>query len=255
MTAARRTRMTVLGSLFVCAAAAGARCVEAQTIRGHLMHRGNDQPIDLGLIIMLSENGDSITSTLTQSDGFFEVSSPDPGNYLLLAASLGYREARVGLFELGEGGEITVEFRLWREPLTIDGVMVESLVQDGPLVTDGFYRRMQRGTGHFFTPTDLAEASSARTIDLFHGLSGVRMRMGSGGGERLLLRGASGYCVPTVFIDGGRVTWNETRATLDDIVPFESLRAVEVHRGVSGIPIEFGSFNDCGILVFWTKHR
>lgn len=138
MTAARRTRMTVLGSLFVCAMAAGVRCVEAQTIRGHLMHRGDDQPIDLGLIIMLSENGDSITATLTQSDGFFEVSSPDPGNYLLLAASLGYREARVGLFELGEGGEITVEFRLWREPLTIDGVMVESLVQDGPLVTDGF---------------------------------------------------------------------------------------------------------------------
>ena len=98
MTAARRTRMTVLGSLLECAAAAGAR----------------------GLIIMLSENGDSITSTLTQSDGFFEVSSPDPGNYLLLAASLGYREARVGLFELGEGGEITVEFRLWREPLTIE---------------------------------------------------------------------------------------------------------------------------------------
>jgi hypothetical protein len=69
------------------------------------------------------------------------------------------------------------------------------------------------------------------------------------------VRGASGYCVPTVFVDGARVTWNETRATLDDIVPFESLRAVEVHRGVSGIPIEFGSFNDCGILVFWTKHR
>ena len=36
----------------------------AQTIRGTLMEFGSDSPIDLGLIIMVSEFGDSVTFTM-----------------------------------------------------------------------------------------------------------------------------------------------------------------------------------------------
>jgi hypothetical protein len=59
-------------------------------------------------------------------------------------------------------------------------------------------------------------------------------------------------CVPTVFIDGIRTEYGTMTIELDEMVPLESLYAIEVHRGVTGIPIEFGSFNECGILVFWT---
>lgn len=233
---------------------AGAPAASAQTIRGTLIEFGSDQPIDLGLVVMLSEFGDSITSTLSNPRGFFEVRAPDPGNYLLMAAALGYRETRVGLFELGDGGEISVEFRLWPQPLVLGGLVVESLVREPELVRNGFYRRMQRGSGTFLRPADVEATVATRSIELFQGLAGTRMIVDTNGFERIEMRGTRGYCVPALFIDGVRIEWSRTAMRLDEMMPLEDLYAAEVHRGVTGIPIEFGSFNQCGVLVFWT-HR
>lgn len=250
---AGRVRTVTAAGLLAATTLAVSRSVDAQTIRGRLLEFGSDQPIDLGLVVMVSELGDSITSTMTTGLGSFEVSAPEPGNYLLEAAALGYRETRVGLFELGEGGELSVEFRLWPAPLTIDGVVVESLVEDPELVRNGFYRRMQHGVGTFFTPSDIEESPALRTIEILQGAPGLRMRTDPRHGERLLVRGSSGYCVPTLIVDGVRATWAGTSMRLDELMPKETLHAMEVHRGVSGMPIEFGSFNSCGVLVFWTK--
>jgi len=239
--------------LVAVALSAFAESISAQKIRGRLLDMHTDEAIDLGLVIMVSESGDSITSTLSATTGFFEVSAPDPGNYLLLAAALGYRETRVGLFELGRGGEMSVEFRLWPEPLTIDGLMVQSLVREPSLVRNGFYRRMQRGSGSYFTPAQIAETISQRTIDMLQGIPGMRITGDPVNGERLAIRGTRGYCTPTLFLDGVRTTWEGTSMRLDELVPLEALFAVEVYRGVTGIPIEFGSFNQCGIIVFWTN--
>ncbi len=233
----------------------GAHAASGQTIRGHLMEFGSDDPIDLGLIIMISEYGDSIASTLSASNGFFELSAPVEGNYLLLAAALGYRESRVGLFELGQDGEISVEFRLWPQPLELEGIMVESLVQEPELVQNGFYRRMQRGVGTFIRPADIETTTALRAAEMIQGLAGVRMVVDSNGLERVHLRGASGYCVPTLFVDGVRTEWGRLALGLDEIVPLETIYAIEIHRGVSAIPIEFGSFNQCGIIAFWTRRE
>jgi hypothetical protein len=111
---------------------------------------------------------------------------------------------------------------------------------------------MQRGVGSFFTPDQVQSAEELRAIEMLQGLPGVRTTVDAEGRERLLLRGASGYCVPTVFVDGVRTEWANVNMSLDAIVPMEMIYAVEVHRGVTGTPIEFGSFNDCGVLVFWT---
>jgi hypothetical protein len=254
MNPARKARtIVILCALSAAALLTGPRISAAQTIRGTLMEFGSDKPIDLGLIIMVSERGDSITSTLSTPTGFFEVSAPEEGNYLLLAAALGYRETQVGLFELGAGGEISVQFRLWPEPLSIDGVVVESLVREPQLVRNGFYRRMQRGSGSFIRPVDLAESTSLRAIEVIQGLPGVRMTIDRTGAERLEVRGTRGFCVPTLFLDGVRVEWANIDMRLEELVPMEALYGIEVHRGVTGIPIEFGSFNQCGVIVFWTR--
>lgn len=224
----------------------------AQTIRGTLMEFGSDNPIDLGLIIMVSEFGDSITSTLTSANGFFSVSSPYAGNYVLMASALGYRETRVGLFELGDGGEMSVEFRLWPAPLELNGIVVESLVQEPELVRNGYYRRMQRGVGTFIGPAEIESAAELRATELLVGLPGVRMTIDRNGTERIEVRGTRGLCVPTVFVDGIRTAYGQIDTRLDQIAPMENLYAIEVHRGVTEIPIEFGSFNECGVLVFWT---
>lgn len=227
----------------------------AQTIRGRLLEFQSDAPIALGRVVMVSVAGDSVSASLTDDGGFFEVSAEEGGSYLLEAAALGYKSTRVGLFELGGGGEMSVEFRLWPAPLSIDGVMVESLVEAPELVRNGFVRRMQSGVGTYFSPADLEETTATRAIDMIQGLSGVRMRIDPVDGERLLLRGTKGYCVPTLMVDGTRATWAGTSMRLDELVPLETVYAMEVHRGVSSLPIEFGSFNQCGVIVFWTKRQ
>ncbi len=227
----------------------------AQTIRGRLLEFQSDEPIALGHVVMVSAAGDSVSAALTDEAGFFEVTAGEAGSYLLEAAALGYKATRVGLFELGGGGEMSVEFRLWPAPLSIAGVMVESLVEAPELVRNGFYRRMQSGVGTYFSPADVADATATRAIDMIQGLSGVRMRIDPVDGERLLLRGKNGYCVPTLMVDGTRATWAGTSMRLDELVPLETVYAMEVHRGVSSLPIEFGSFNQCGVLVFWTKRQ
>lgn len=249
------TVRTVGQALLATLVVAAPTALDGQTIQGHLLEFGSDAPIELGMVVMVSVTGDSVSATLSDSKGFFEVSAPEGGEYLLEAAALGYKDTRVGLFELGEDGEMSVEFRLWPAPLTIGGVVVESLVERPELVRNGFFRRMERGVGTYFTPSDIEGSTARQAIELLQGLAGVRMRIDPVDGERLLVRGTKGYCVPTLLVDGVRTTWAGTSMRLDELVPLETVYAMEVHRGVSGMPIEFGSFNRCGVIVFWTKRE
>ncbi|SVC20719.1 uncharacterized protein METZ01_LOCUS273573, partial [marine metagenome] len=139
------------------------------------MERDSETPIHLGFVALLTESGDSVTSTITNREGRFSLTSPDPGNFLLLAAALGHRETTVGVFELGKDGELTVEFRVPAEALTMDGLFVqaERIGQEPALALNGFSRRMQEGLGYFMTPRDIENLDVTRTTDLFFGMLGV----------------------------------------------------------------------------------
>ena len=71
-----------------------------------------------------TEAGDSVGRTLTDRDGRFSISSAEPGSFTLSASALGYRDTRVGVFELGVGGELTIEFRVAADPLPIEELVV-----------------------------------------------------------------------------------------------------------------------------------
>ena len=224
--------------------------LSAQTIRGTLLQRGSDDPISLGFVALLTESGDSVTSTITDEEGGFLVTSPVPGNFLLLAAALGHRETTVGLFELGEGGELTVEFRIPVEPLTLDGLLVqaEPSAQVPALVRNGFSRRMQQGIGHFITPQEIENSSATRTAHLFRGEPGVRLV-----GDRVLLRGTRSFCSPQIYLDGIPLSV-DAGLPLDAIVPLDVLAGVEVYRSAAEVPLQYGGTGaGCGVILFWTK--
>jgi hypothetical protein len=224
--------------------------LRAQTIRGTLLERDSNRPINLGFVVLLTESGDSITSTITNRMGRFEVASPDPGNFLLLAAALGHRETTVGVFELGEGGELSVEFRIPVEPLTLDGLLVQAgrVGQLPGLVLNGFSRRMQQGLGRFITPADIALSPAFRTADLFVGMLGVSVD-----GERVQVRTGGRTCTPQIWIDGLPQS-RDADFALDFIIPLEAIAAVEVYRRATEVPLQYGgSRAGCGVFLFWTK--
>ncbi len=243
----------------------------AQTIRGRLLDGENGQPIDLGLVIMLAEAGDSITYTVTDERGYFSVTSPDPGSFRLLASALGYRETAEGIFDLGMGGEITVDFRLPPEPSPLDEILVaiDRRVLEHRLVRNGFVRRYQRGLGHFITPYDIEKSLARTTEELFAGVQGMVVRPVDGVrsylGDMVVMRnaGAGGkvWCAPVVFVDGVRVRYDHADGvSLSMLVPLAAVQAVEAYRSTAEVPVEYNitrsptSGGQCGVLLFWMKY-
>lgn len=102
----------------------------------------------------------------------------ETGSFLLHASALGYRDAADGVFELGMGGEMTVDFRLFPAPLPIDGITasLDRHVFEHQLVSNGFLNRYHSEPGgEFITPYDLQKSSARSTEDLFSGRLGFRV--------------------------------------------------------------------------------
>lgn len=263
-----RILLATLLSLLVGGAVAP---LHGQTINGTLMEVESDQPISLGLVLMMTESGDSITSTVTNSRGEFRISSDEPGSFILVASAFGFKETAAGVFELGDDAEMDVEFRIAAAPMPIDGLLVslQRPVLEHNLVRNGFVRRITRGLGRFITPAEIEKSSARTAADLLRGIPGVHITRPGGAlqahqGEMVRLVSQNDYCAPTVYLDGARMSPQMTSQTAFDVLaPLQSIDAIEVYRRPAEVPIEYGmtasgaSYGEgpCGVIVVWTKTR
>lgn len=267
LTLFRRVKGTALVAVLLGALAAPAH---GQTIKGTLMEVETGQPISLGLVIMMTEEGDSITSGVTNGQGQFEVTADEGGSFVLIASAFGFKETPAGVFELGDDGEMDVEFRIAAAPMPIDGLIVslQRPVLQHQLVKNGFVRRYTRGLGAFLTPVAIEESAARSTADLFRGIPGVLLQLPGGGlnafsGEALRLTGTGQFCTPTIYMDGSRMNVEMTRdMPIEVIAPLGMVDAIEIYRRPAEIPIEYGMTasgdvpgGPCGIVVIWTKTR
>lgn len=246
--------------------------LQAQTIRGRLLDVQTGQPIDLGILVLLTADGDTVGMTASTPDGRFTFTAPDPGSFLLQAWAFGYSRRQEGVFELGEGGEMEIEFRISPLAIALEGmiVSVDRPRPNHPLIRNGFVRRYQLGLGHFITPRDLERTAHFNTASLFRFVPGMRVVTSSestaGGGrvlgpatDRVLMRDpfGGGYCAPAVIIDGVRTRYSPgTGETLSLLVPIGWVDAVEIYRRPAEIPPEYAgaaNLEGCGVIVFWTK--
>ena len=263
-------RRRVIAGIIPCLAVAVLPSLSAaQTITGTLMDLDTDQPISLGLVMMFTESGDSIGDTITDAAGRFRLSAPEAGSFILLAAALGYRETPAGVFELGEGGVLTVEYRLPAEPLPIDEIIVslDRPALQHSLVRNGFVRRLQQGMGVFITPHDIEESSALSTEMLLGAIPGVMVApvFAQRGaltvprpdiGDHVRLRSSTGdWCYPTAYLDGIRVHYDiDAGLTLSQLVDLQSVDGIEVYRRPLEVPPEYATGQgDCGVLVFWSR--
>lgn len=258
-------------ALVAMSAMVSAAPVRAQVINGTLMEVDSDRPISLGLVIMMTVEGDSVTSAVTGSDGRFSVEAEEAGQFLLVASAFGFKETRAGVFELGADGSMDVEFRVGAAAMPIDGILVELQRPsiEHQLVRNGFVRRLQRGLGAFVTPYEIERSNAMSAADLFRGIQGVSVRIRGGGlgshrGETVQFLSANGYCTPTIYMDGLRLSPQLVASiSLDEMIPLNLVDALEVYRRPAEIPIEYSSIGNrvegetgtCGVVVIWTKHR
>lgn len=244
----------------------------AQTIDGRLLDAQTRLPISLGLVTMLSASGEPVASAITSQEGTFSVSSGEPGDFLLVASALGYGVTPDGVFELGRGGRLSIEFRVAPVPIQVDDLIVSlsRRAHQHPLVLNGFVGRHERGLGRFLTPVDIERSTAESTEMLLEGIDGVHVRTVNtifDLSERVQLTSSSGeWCDPGIFVDGSRIPYDFDRGDrLSQIVPLPTVDAVEIYRRPAEIPFEYGisgvkrsrgaPAGVCGILLFWTKSR
>ena len=251
------------------AALAPTSPLHAQTIRGRLLDAQNGRPIDLGILVLLTLDQDTVTLTASNRDGRFSLTAPEPGTFLLQASAFGYGPRQEGEFELGEGGVIDLDFRIPALAIALEEILVSTdrPTASHPLVQNGFVDRYRRGFGHFITPRDLERTVYRDAESLFHLIPGVRVvpsgRVSIGGRtlvgpstDRVLMRNAWGSCTPTVYVDGIRTKYRpDAGERLSDLVLVDWLAAVEVYARPAQTPAEYGgpTGNLCGVIVFWTK--
>lgn len=267
---------------------------EAQTLRGLLVERETQIPIELGRITLLTEDRDSVAAVLTDEQGYFSVSAPDPGLYRLVGSALGYRGSMIGPFELEEGDVRVVEVQVGVLPVALPGLMVapERLAEPevATLVATGFYDRLAEGRGEFLTPGEIAASPVRHTPQLFREMTTVRLLPALGDGangpwnDRVLIspnptmdpgagatpeerrrrsdaiersrnpRYESMLCAPRVFRDGVLLERNPGES-LADAVPKSEIEAVEVFRAPFGAPAEYQGTSNCGVVLIWTVRR
>lgn len=251
MNPAHRVRCAFL-ALGALSAAVGA---SAQTVDGVILEKGTDNPINLALVSLVTVQGDSVVSVLSDEKGRFHLVAPQEGEYRLAAAALGYRPSlSSSVLTLPDSTSMTVAFRIQPLPIEIGGLTVETsspLIRQPRLVRNGFVDRVQAGFGRFITPVDIARSHASRISDLLARTGRVTTRYAPGG-NRILMRGSWGYCTPQVYLDG--IQLHLYGLPLDVAVPVADLDAAEVYRSTAEAPGRFGGgMGGCGVIVLWTK--
>jgi hypothetical protein len=188
---------------------------------------------------------------VSAADGSFQLPPMPPGAYELTTSHIAHGE-RQDTISIEHGALLQYTIGLAESAVPLRPI--EVVVRSELLERRGFYERQQNGTGAYLTRSSWQARSPGRPSDILRRISGVRTVPARGGLGTVLI--SRGNCPFRYILDGVPVT---STFHLDDI-PVEWIEALEVYRGVAGLPIQFtaspGTDNaNCGVIVVWTRDR
>lgn len=192
----------------------------------------------------------SDVEAVSNAAGQFSLDAPPAGTQTIELRAVGY-EPRKHVVDVLPGGNEELSFAL--APLIrLDTVKVTGTRIFVSLETVEFESRKRGGFGRFLDQDDIARRKVFSTSDHFRTMPGMLVTRGRYG-EEVLMRGANGPCIPSVFVDGLRVEAAHTQ--INELIPPHLLLAVEAYTSRILVPPQFQTLNGCGSLVLWTKQR
>jgi hypothetical protein len=226
------------------------------TLIGTVRAADGDKPLD-GAVLQVV--GSDLAAT-TNGAGRFRLPGIGSGPVRVTARYLGYASDTTEL-TLQPGALTVVDFRLVTRAIPVRALTVSVQRSIRNTQVQGFYERMQRGSGGLYAGRDQVNRYGLRgsLSRMLH----VRITQCRGGetGEVILgcqhivlgrAGGEEGNCRATFFVDGHQVP----EATFTDLLttlPPEAVEGVEVHEA-SNAPPQYGSnFGSCGVLLLWTR--
>jgi hypothetical protein len=174
------------------------------------------------------------------------------GTRLLEARMIGFVPTRRLVEVTGEAPHVEVE--LPEFPTEIDTVRVLARRPRAQGALADFERRRQRGQGIYLDAETIEIRRPLTFTDLLRSMPGVEVRNSDLMTRVVRMRSTNGLdaCVPVLVIDGARVPMLDMN--LDDVIPADLVRAVEVYPRRMQAPPEFQG-EDCGSVIIWTGAR
>jgi hypothetical protein len=132
---------------------------------------------------------------------------------------------------------------------------------------EAFEERRRLGFGKFIDSTDLRRSEHLRVTDLLNRIQGVAVWIPPDAPWMRIAvsrRRAGGYPCPMQIVLDGVVLYRtiapsvkpdpETLVDMKGFFDIAGLEAIEIYRGGSEVPVEYGGAGaGCGAILFWTR--
>jgi TonB family protein len=186
--------------------------------------------------------------------------SDDRGEFTLAKARAGetsIRVKRIGFLpdtvrvNVLAGQTVPVEITLSRVAVELSPLVVYGRRNMGGHMS-GFYDRLTRGGGHFFTREQIERRNPVNMTDLFRLVPGARVVNSNMGSNAVRFRNAR--CAPLVWLDGTPAYSGEL--PLDALDP-RTFEGIEIYSGPAGVPAEYmgnrSMSSSCGTIILWSR--
>jgi len=242
----------------LCLGLGAATPLTAQTFTGRVLDAATGQPVPAATVSAGPDrSGRPAARTETDASGRFILTLRSPGQYRLRAGRLGYGEASSPPIQLA-AGEV-FEFDLGLRPASVQLDSIQVATRATPPLRDrrarDFYRRAERGNGHYVTPEMVQQRRPATAMTLLRTMPGILVHGVQQHGlpvmpGRMRKKGPT-ICVPTLYVNGFRTSLRGRR--LDDIVDPDRLWAIEIYNWPEYAPSELPPIDpNCGVIAIWT---
>lgn len=250
--------MSVVPRLLTClvaiAVAANPAAAQERTARLHgVATRADNKAPVKGVEVILQGTEDK--TVVTNEKGAFDIKGLFPGRYKVIIRSLGF-DPYGTIVQLADSASLELAIPLRSHPITL-----QELVTTAERKTfggiQGFEERRKLANGGSFIDAEAIEKSGALyACDLFRRVPGISVQQT---GSRCQLRVrrsqaqslSQGECDPILYVNGGRSVLD---LLVENVIPLNSIAAVEVYRGGSQLPAQFNTPDAaCGVVAIWTK--
>ena len=193
------------------------------------------------------------TEARANDAGEFRFAAAAAGTQLIDARMIGFVPLRRVVLVSPESGA-TVDLVMSDFPMEIDTVRVLARRPPSPVALAGFERRKRLGHGVFLDAEAVELRRPLLFTDLMRGIPGVELFAQDQMTRTIRMRATNGNqsCVPVLVVDGMRLPLEDLN--VDDVVPAELVKAIEVYPRRIQAPPEFQA-TDCGSVVVWTGLR
>lgn len=187
----------------------------------------------------------------TNAKGEFSIASAPMGTRMLQARAMGFVPNRVAVDVVPELGPLMLHLSTFKTFLDTVRVTGRRLNDSN---MKGFEQRRLTGAGRYITAADIERRNPLEVTDMLKRVPGVMVDRGPTG-TNIMVRGMfSGYCSPTIYVNG-MTFWDMQAEELETFARPDEIAGIEIYNEVT-VPPQFSrgmAGSRCGAILIWTK--